>query len=208
MALKHYSRKTHEDVVMARNSILKLTDSEAGPSSDPTPDTAQPDEQTLDTETEANDKCTSVTSGVSSVSAESCQSEYKDEFCLAFPTKSRYTVPFLRDVKTVLRKEGLDTLLTEKFAKRYIARWRIDKESSQVQEHSSTLSATERQSNTADALKLLSYLGCSRVRASTVVSTAKKLPITESPCTFVFPPVPVDVMNSVSNFTSGSGTVV
>ena len=71
-------------------------------------------------------------------------------------------------------------LLIGKFAKQYIARWRIDKESSQVQEHSSTLSATERQSNTADALNLLSYLGCSRVRASTVVSTAKKLPITES----------------------------
>ena len=51
---------------MARNSILKLTDSKAGPSSDPTPDAAQPEEETLDTETEASDECTSVTSGMSS----------------------------------------------------------------------------------------------------------------------------------------------
>ena len=83
-------------------------------------------------------------------------------------------------MKSVLRKEGLDPLLTEKFAKRYIARWRIDKESSQVQEHSTTLSATERPSNTADALRLLSYLGCSRVHTSMVVSMAKKLSTTES----------------------------
>ena len=74
VALKNYSRKTHEDVVMERNSILKLTDSEAGPSSDPTPDAVQPEEETLDTETEASDECTSVTSVVSSVSAQSCQS--------------------------------------------------------------------------------------------------------------------------------------
>ena len=47
MALKHYSRKTCEDVVMARNFILKLTDSEAGPYSDPTPDAAQPEESNL-----------------------------------------------------------------------------------------------------------------------------------------------------------------
>ena len=58
-------------------------------------------------------------------------------------------------MNSVLRKEGLDPLLTEKFAKRYIGRWRIDKESSQVQEHLTTLSATERLSNTADALRML-----------------------------------------------------
>ena len=180
VAMKHYSKKKHEDVVMARNSILKLTNSDGGPSSDPTPDAAQPEQDALASETEVSDECTSVTSGVSPVSAECCQSEYKDAFCLAFPTKSGNTVPSLRDVKSVLCKEGLDPLLTEKFAKRYIARWRIDNESSQVQEHLNTISATERPSNTADALKLLSYLGCSRVRASTVVSMAKKLPVTES----------------------------
>ena len=169
---KHYARKTFHEVMAARKCILAVLNSDAPCHGGEIPFD--------DTASECSSSaCSSSTYGSRDVDADQLDQTYRAIFEKRFSSFDGKFPP-LADVTDLLSKSSLKQELLERFARRFIASWRMSRERHVLSEYFASVPTGP--STNADASALIVTLGLRLLHPLAVIKLAESMPIPTTRC--------------------------